>query len=84
MAIAAVACHTNFRLNNLKAFGLSHIPLYISDQRTVKLNNFAATGTYQVVVRRGWLRLIVMMVFIKMDFLHQTQLFERLKASIYR
>jgi hypothetical protein len=49
----------------------------------VKFKNLAAAKTYQVVVLNGLLRLIMVVVFIKMNLIHQTQFLELLQSSIY-
>jgi hypothetical protein len=50
----------------------------------MKFNNPATAETYQVVMLRQRLRLIVVVGFIKMDFLYQTQFFEPPQGAIDR
>ena len=74
--LGTIACHTNLSSYNVKVFGFSDIPLYIAGQRVVKLNNLTTAETYQVVMLGGWLDLIMVVSFIKMDFLYQAQFLE--------
>ena len=70
--LGTIARHTNLSSNNVKVFGFSDISLYIARQRVVKFDNSATAETYQVVMLGGWLDLIVVVAFVKMDFIYQT------------
>jgi len=48
----------------------------------MKLNNPATAEAHQMMMLRGLLRLIVVVGFIKMNFLYQTQLLELLQSPI--
>jgi hypothetical protein len=71
-ALCAIAAYADLRLSNLKVFGFSNIPLYVTGQPLVKFNNLATAETYQVVMLTGCLDLIMMMSLIEMKLLDQT------------
>jgi len=50
----------------------------------MKFDNPPAAKTYQVVMLGRGLHLIVMVGFVKVDFIHQTQCFELLQGAVNR
>ena len=80
---STVTGHPDFGLDNLKTPGFRDIPLYVTRYWVVKFKNPAAAKTYQVVMLSGLLCLIMVVVFIKMNLLHQTQFLELLQSPIY-
>ena len=66
----AIACHTNLNTGNFKALLPGYVLLHFRAQRALKLHDFAAAETYQVVMLRGWLYFIVMVSFIKMELFY--------------
>ena len=75
--------HTNLSFSDIKIFSYRDIPLYVTRYWVVKFKNPAAAKTYQVVMLSGLLCLIMVVVFIEMNLLHQTQFLELLQSPIY-
>ena len=75
--------HANLSFSDIKIFSYRDIPIYVTRYWVFKFKNPAAAKTYQVVMLGGLLRLIMVVVFIKMNLLHQTQFLELLQSPIY-
>ena len=70
-APGAVACHPNLGINNSKISGFSYISLYMPGYRVLEFDDPPAAETHQMMVLGSWLRLVVMMGVIKMEFFDQ-------------
>jgi hypothetical protein len=77
-APGAIATHTNLGPDDVKILGFGNIPLNLTSQWIMKLNNPAAAEAYQVVMLSGRFHLIVVVVFVKVNLFYQTQFFELL------
>jgi hypothetical protein len=71
-ALCAIATYADLRLSDVKVFGLSNIPLNVTREVLVKLDDLATAETYQMVMLTRCLRLIMTMPPIKMKLLNQT------------
>jgi hypothetical protein len=80
----AIAGHTNLSFNDVKVFSFEDISFYVTRQWVMKFNNPATAETQQVVMFSQRLHLIVVVGFIKMDFLYQTQFLEPPQGTIDR
>jgi hypothetical protein len=74
----AIATHTNLGPDDVKILGFWNVPLNLTSQWIMKLNNPTAAEAYQVVMLSGRLHLIMVVGFIKVNLFYQTQVFELL------
>jgi len=68
----AIAGHTNLSPDDVKVLGFGEIPLNLTSQWIVKLDNPATAEAYQVVMPSGRFHLIVVVVFVKVNLFYQT------------
>jgi len=80
--LGAITGHVKLSINNLKIFGFGNVSLYQTSQRVLEFNNPTATKTDQVVMLSRGFQLIVVVCFVKMEFLYQAQFLEPLQGSI--
>jgi hypothetical protein len=84
VALSAIASHPNLSADNVKVLSFRDTPLDLMGQRIMKLNNPPAAKAYEVVMLGRGLHLIVVVVFIKVDFIHQPQFLEFLQGAVNR
>ena len=62
----------NLGPDDVKVLGFGEIPLNLTSQRIMKLNNLAAAEAYQVVMPSRRFHLIVVVAFVKVNLFYQT------------
>jgi hypothetical protein len=62
----------NLGPDDVKVLCFREIPLNLTSQWIMELNNPAAAEAYQMVMLRGWLHFIAVVGFIKVNLFYQT------------